>query len=68
MSNDRKEELRDQLLQGCQKVPPAFQKWDYQATIAFKDCVKKCLKTAGKPRASEGELVAAINDLSAYWR
>jgi len=68
MTSDRRPELRAQLIQGCQKVPPAFQRWDYQATVAFKACIRRCLKVAGNSKASEGALTAAINELSTYWR
>lgn len=68
MSVDRRDELRAQLVQGCQKVPPAFAHWNHQTAVAFKDCVKKCQKIVAKPRASEGELQAAVNDLAGFWR
>ena len=61
--------LREQLRQGCERVPVAqFQTWNHGEVVAFKACVQAGKKVLAKQRPSVSELQAAINALANYWR
>ncbi len=61
--------LREQLRQGCERVPiEKFQTWSHGEVVAFKACVQAGKKVLAKQRPSVSELQAAINALANYWR
>jgi hypothetical protein len=61
--------LREQLRQGCERVPiEKLQAWSRGEVVAFKTCVQAGKKVLAKQRPSVSELQAAINALANYWR
>lgn len=68
MSSENIPALREQLRQGCERVPVAkFQAWSHGEVVAFKACVQAGKKVLAKQRPSVSELQAAINALANYW-
>lgn len=66
--SDTRAALREQLRQGCERVPVAkFQTWSHGQAVAFKQAVQEGRKLLGNPRASESALNAAINKLANFW-
>jgi len=59
--------LRVQLVAGLQKVPPGYADWSHNRSVEFKACIVRCKKTVAKQRATEHELISAINALGVFW-
>lgn len=67
MAADNRHQLRQDLVEYCNRVPPKINDGSYNLAIQFKAEVVKYRKLAARPNASEGELQAAINRLHGYW-
>lgn len=67
MPVDERAQLRKDLLEYCNRVPPSINSGSYGLAIQFKEDVVRFRKLANKATATEAQLNSAISRMNSYW-